>query len=529
MESLTAFFKDLLDRYQELSQGKKLALLGLAAGGVASLFVMALWMRAPDFQLLYANLSEKDAAAIVDELKTLNIPYELGGNGTAIRIPTNKVHETRLQLASQGLPEGNEVGLEIFEKTTLGMTDFIQKLNFQRALQGELVRTIKSLDVVDQARVHLVIPEESVFLREKPQGKASVTLKLKAGRQLSESQVQGIAHLVSSSVKGIPPQNVTVVDIKGNILSGAKGVSPDAMLTATNFKFKRRLESQLERSVTKMLEDALGEGKVIARVSADLNFDKVKRTEEIYDPDSQVVRSEQQANESTVGAVPPGGVPGVQALLPTGQGTAGGPGGAAKRNKKKQTFNYEINKVVRHVTKPTGEIIKLSVAVLVDGTLDDTGQFKPRGADEIARFEDIVKSAVGFDAARGDQVKVEAVQFDRSAQREQEQKLLQESRIDLGFQVAKYVLGAIFILLFFTRVIRPLVNFMTTSVEVVPEGMPALTASEEELEAERQRLAEMGPKSQEIRKEVGEFVDADAQYSASIVRKWLREKRPGTE
>ncbi|MFQ5673957.1 MAG: flagellar basal-body MS-ring/collar protein FliF [Nitrospinales bacterium] len=529
MESLTAFFKDLLDRYQEFSPGKKVALLGLAAGGAASLLVMSLWVQAPDFQLLYAQLSEQDAAAIVEELKTRNIPYELSGGGTIVRVPANKVHETRLQLASQGLPEGGEVGLEIFEKTTLGMTDFVQKLNFQRALQGELAHTIKSLDVVDQARVHLVIPEESVFLREKPQGKASVTLKIHAGRQLSEGQIQGIAHLVSSSVKGIPPQNVTVVDIKGNILSGAKGASGDAMITASNFKFKRRLESQLEHSIEKMLEDALGKGKVIARVSADLNFDKVKRTEEIYDPDSQVVRSEQRASESTVGAVPPGGVPGVQSLLPTGQTGGGGPGSAAKRNKEKQTFNYEINKVIHHVSKPTGTIRKLSVAVLVDGTVDDAGQFTPRSAEEIARFEDIVKSAVGFDEARGDRVKVEAVQFDRSAQLEQEQKLLQESRIELGFQVAKYVLGAIFILLFFTRVIRPLVNFMTTSVEVVPEGPPALTATEEALEAERQRLSELGPKTQEIREEVGEFVETDPQYAASIVRKWLREKRPGNE
>lgn len=489
------------------------------------MFVMALWVQAPDFRLLYANMAEKDAAAIIEELKTRNIPYELGAGGTTIRIPSDKVHEIRIQLAAQGLPEGSEVGLEIFEKTALGMTEFVQKLNFQRALQGELTRTIKSLESVEQVRVHLVIPEESLFLREKPQGKASVTLKIKAGRQLSESQIQGIAHVIASSVKGIPPGNVTIVDLKGNILSGAKGASQDTMMTSTNFKFKRRLEIQLEASIKKMLEDALGTGKVIARVSAELSFDKISRTEEIYDPDSQVVRSEQRSNESTVGAVPPGGVPGVQALLPTGDTASGSAGSSAKRNKEKQTLNYEINKVVRNVVKPTGEILKLSVAVLIDGTMDENDEFQPRSAEDITLYEDIIKSAVGFDEERGDQVKVEAVQFDRSFQVEQEKKLLQESRIELGFQVAKYVLGAIFILLFFTRVIRPLVNFMTTSVEVVAEGMPALSASEEELEAEKQRLADMGPKSQEIRKEVSEFVESDPQYSASIVRKWLREKK----
>ncbi|MEC7641633.1 MAG: flagellar basal-body MS-ring/collar protein FliF, partial [Nitrospinota bacterium] len=457
MEPLLNILKQLNEQFQELSQGRKMAFFGLLAAAVASLFVMAIWMQAPDYQLLYANLSEKDAAAIVEELKTQNIPYELGASGTTVRIPVDKVHETRIQLAAQGLPAGSEVGLEIFEETALGMTDFVQKLNFQRALQGELARTIKSLEPVDQARVHLVIPKENVFLREKPQGKASVTLKIKASRQLSESQIQGIAHVVASSVKGIPPENVTVVDLKGNILSGAKGASQDTMLTSTNFKFKRKLETQLENSTKKMLEDALGEGKVIVRVAAELSFDKVNRTEEIYDPDSQVVRSEQRTNESTVGAVPPGGVAGVQALLPTGQTEAGSSGSAAKRNKEKQTFNYEINKVVRNVSKPTGEILKLSVAVMVDGTVDENGQFQPRSAQDIARYEDIVKSAVGFDEERGDQVKVEAVQFNRSLQQQQEEKLLQESRIELGFQVAKYVLGAIFILLFFTRVIRPMV------------------------------------------------------------------------
>ena len=181
--------------------------------------------------------------------------------------------------------------------------------------------------------------------------------------------------------------------------------------------------------------------------------------------------------------------------------------------------------VMVEVVKPTGKIVKLSVAVMVDGTMDENGEFKPRSAQDIARYEDIVKSAVGFDETRGDKVKVEAVQFDRSIQQEQEQKLLEESRIELGFQVAKYVLGAIFIFLFFTRVIRPLVNFATTSVEVVPEGeMQALAGSEEALEGDKQLLTE-GVKPLDIKNEVNEFVSADPQQAASIVRKWLKEKK----
>jgi flagellar M-ring protein FliF len=525
MEQLLAFFKNAYTNFQELSQGKKVAVLTLAAAGLASLLVMAFWVQAPDQQLLYANLSQEDAGAIVAELKGQKIPYELNAGGTTIRVPADKVHEIRLQLATKGLPQGGEVGLEIFDKTALGMTEFVQKLNYQRALQGELTRTINTLDVVDQARVHLVIPEESLFLKDKVKGKASVMVKIKPGKTISENQIQGIVHLVSSSVKGVPPENVAIVDFNGNILTGAKGGGEEAMIAADNFKLKARLEGELEASIRQMLEDALGKGKVIAKVNAEINFEKVERTEEIFDPDSQVVRSEQRTSEATVGAVPPGGVPGVQALVPTGETAGGGPGSAAKRNNEKQTLNYEINKVVRHVSKPMGEIKKLSVSVLVDGVVDETGAYKPRTPEEMAKYLDIVKSAVGFDEQRNDNIKVENVQFDKTLLLEQQKKLALEERIELGMQVAKYLLGAIFVLLFFTRVVRPLMNWMTTSVEVVPEG-PEMALESQALEEERKRLAaELGPAAQEIRKAVADFADSDPQYTASVVRKWLRERK----
>ncbi len=416
--------------------------------------------------------------------------------------------------------------MEIFEEPALGMTEFVQKLNYQRALQGELTRTISSLEAIQHARVHLVIPEKTVFLKEKPKGKASVTVKMKPGRSLTESQVQGIVHLVASSVQGIAPENVAIVDAKGNILSGGMEVSREAMVSTSNFKFKRKMEREFEQSIHRMLEDALGPGKVVARVTADLNFDKVERTEETFDPDSQVVRSERRTSEAVVGAVPPGGVPGVQALLPTGETAAGGAGAAAKRNNENQILNYEINKVVRHVSKPTGEINKLSISVMIDGTLNENGEYQVRNPQEMATYLDIVKSAVGYDEERGDQIKVENVQFDKTAILQEQERITQAENLELGFQVAKYVLGGIFVLLFFTRVVRPLVNWMTTSVEMVPEGGPAEIATMDEAqEEERQRLAELGPGSQEIREAVNEFIENDPQRSASIIRKWMRERK----
>lgn len=525
MEKLIQFMQNLGQRFQELTSTNKAIALGLLALIIGSVMAMVLWLQEPDYQLLYANLSDDDAAAIFEQLKTQNLDPQLSNNGKTIHVPSSMVHEIRLKLASQGLPKGNDVGLELFEDMPLGMTEFIQKLNFQRALQGELSRTITTLDIVDMARVHLVIPKDDVFIKEQKVGKASVMLKLRAGRSLSESQVQGIVHLVSSSVEGVEAKNVVLVDFKGNILSGSQGAE-GAILTANNYKHKRRVEQQLESSIIKMLEDALGPEKVIARVTADLNFDKVEKTEEIYDPDSQVVRSEQASNESVTGAVPPGGTPGVESLLPGADGQAGeGLGKPAQRSNEKTTFNYEINKVVRRTSQPTGSIRKLSVAVMVDGQVTgDPPEYQARTPEEMSQLEAIVKSAVGYDEKRGDSIKLENVQFDRTTELEQQAEMEQEELIQRGLEIGKYLFIAIIVLFFLFRVIRPLVHWVTTSVEVVED--PSLLPSAEELEAaeEEKRLARITQQSLEVRKAVSDFVENDPKYAAGVLRKWLRER-----
>ncbi|NIQ01286.1 MAG: flagellar M-ring protein FliF, partial [Nitrospinaceae bacterium] len=276
----------------------------------------------------------------------------------------------------------------------------------------------------------------------------------------------------------------------------------------------------------KMLEDALGEGKVIARVNADLDFEKVERTEEIYDPDSQVVRSEQIVTESTTGAAPPGGVPGAQGLVPNPEAAGAAAGQPAQREKENQTFNYEINKVVRQISKPTGSIKKLSAAVLIDGTRGgEPPEYQPRSAEEMAKYTEIVKSALGYNEQRGDQIRVENIQFDRSFLLEEQARMEQAEMMDLGFQIAKYVLGAIFILLFFTRVIRPIINWMTTSLEVVPDTAAQLTAADlEAVEEEKKRLSQTGQEAADVRQAVADFVASDPKFTAGLVRKWMRDK-----
>ena len=535
MNPIQTFFSQLSERFATLSQGQKVAALVLATVTIGSILAMSFWIKTPDLQLLYANLSEQDASAIVDNLKSQKIPYELSNQGKTIRVPANQVHEIRLKMASEGLPEGSEVGLEIFDETSLGMTDFIQKLNFQRALQGELSRTIKTLDAVDHARVHLVIPKQTLFIREKPKGKASVTIKTKAGKFLNERQVQGIVHLIASSVEGITADNVVVVDVKGNLLSGSQETNAGAARSSSNYQHKRRVEQELEKNILAMLEDALGQGMIIARVTAKLDFEKNDQTEEIYDPDSAVIRSQQTASESTVGATPTGGVIGVQAQLPAGenQGGTGTSGQPSKRDKNNQVTNYEINKITRVVSKPTGTISKLSVAVMINGVMaeNDAGEeeYQARTQEEMDKYTQIVQSAVGYNQERGDQIKVENIQFDRSVELQRLKELEREKQIDLAFQVGKYILGLIFVILFYTRAIKPIINWMTTGPkkeeeveeEVTTDGMTDEQRREEE---ELQRLEAGLASASEMRKSVTDFIEKDPKYTAGVVRKWLREK-----
>lgn len=527
MENLTQFIQNLWRKFLALPPVNMAVALGGVALVIGALFSISLWVQSPDYQLLYTNLSDQDAAAVVDQLNTQNIPHQLTNQGRNVSVPSNKVHEIRLSLASQGLPAGTEVGLELFENTPMGMTEFTQKLNFQRALQGELARTIKSLDAVEQARVHLALPKEELFIKEKQNGKASVMVKLHPGRTLSQGQIQGIVHLVSSSVGGIPPGNVVLVDPKGNLLSGNKAISADVMLTATNYSHKRKVESEMEQRITMMLEEALGTGKIIARVNADMNFDKVVQTEELYDPDSQVVRSEQTTTESMVGAAAPGGVPGVESLIPGEEGTPEPePGKAPTRSNEKQTLNFEINKVVKQTSQTTGKIKRLSVSVLVDGTVSGSPpQYQPRTQEEMAKYIELVKNSVGFDEKRGDQVQLENIQFDKSLELQNIKEAEKQWQWDLGVNAVIWTIGIILIALFILKVLLPLVRWVTTSVEA-PPGSRGAPMTPEQLEAmeEEMQLARQAQENVEIRKSVGGFVDTDPKYAAAILRKWMRER-----
>ena len=306
-----ADLNSLTDQIKIMPLQKKIALLGVAAVTIAAIFMLTTWIQKVDYQLLFSNLSQEDGGAIIQKLNEMRIPYRTEGGG--IMVPTDKVYELRLQLASQGLPQGGGVGFELFDKTSFTMTDFVQKLNYRRALQGELSRTIRSLAEIDQCRVHLAVPEKSLFMQKETKPKASVLVKLKSGRRLTQSQVQGIVHLVSSSVRGVDPNDVTLVNNSGEMLTSS--VDESMAMTSGQLDYQRNVEKDLETRVMGMLEPVVGKGKVRAKISATVDFTKIEKTEEKYDPDSQVVRSEQRnAEKSSSGG--PAGVPGVASNLP---------------------------------------------------------------------------------------------------------------------------------------------------------------------------------------------------------------------
>ncbi len=509
-----------------ISLGRKITALLIIAGSIAGLTIFTLWANKQEMSVLYANLSAEDASAVIAKLKEQKIPYEIGEMGSSILVPSDKVHELRLNLAGQGLPQGGGVGFEIFDRTTMGMTDFVQKLNYKRALQGELARTIGQLSEVEKARVHLVIPEKSIFAANQERARASVVLKLKGGKQLSERQVQGIVHLVSSSVEGLTPQDITVVDIHGQILTRVTSDSSPGRLTSSQMEYQKQFEKDLEGKVQTMLERIIGRERVVARVSADLEFKQVEKTEERFDPDTQVVRSEQRSKEKSSGAsTNPSGVPGPASNIP-GSEIAGtqnqGLSSSSNSDRENETINYEISKTVSRIIEPVGAVRKISVAVLVDGSYDaaknEKGELSrkyiPRSAEEMKKIEEIVKKTVGYSAAREDQVEVVNIPFENVSVPEEDMISAKKTSLNEWLPFAKYGVAAVGFILVFLFIIRPLMKGLAPTFErqlMLPNALPTPIKEFE--------VAELP-----LRDKVLEMTKQNPQQTALLVKKWLKEK-----
>lgn len=463
----------IVQSFRDLNQIKLAAMIGAAVMMIGFFAYISMRVTSPNLSPLFTSLPVEDGGKIVAELDKQNVPYKIRANGTQILVPTDMVDKLRLTFAQAGLPsQGSVVGYEIFDKNnTLGTPNFILNINQVRALEGELARTIQSFDTVEAARVHLVMPAHELFARETAEPTASVALKLRGSAGLSKNEVAAIRHLVATAVPGLKPQRVTIVDSHGALLAKGQDKNGDPnVMTEESDNFRVEYENRLRDTVERLLEQSVGIGKVKAEVHADIDFDRIVINKEKYDPEGQVARSTQSVSENEKSNESAGGN-NVSAgnNLPASQSTQpGGGGSASNRNRTEETTNYEINKEVTNSVKESGNVKKLSVAVLVDGiyTLDKDGkqQYAPRNDEELKKFEKLVQSAIGYDAGRGDNVSVVNMQFAPMTQDSFATGPFDWLKHDLGSIIQTLVLGGVAILAIL-MVIRPLVARAIDSAE----------------------------------------------------------------
>jgi flagellar M-ring protein FliF len=419
------------ERFKAMPQKNRVAILfgvPLLLGALISLFI---WANQASYRVLFSGLNDKDGGEITAALEQMKVPYQFNGQGTAILVPSDKVYDTRLALASKGLPKGSVAGFEAMDNQKLGITQFQEQVNYQRALEGELVRSIQSLSAVHGARVHLAIPKPSIFIREKQTPTASVILNLHGGRTLSESQIQGIVHMVSSSLPGMMPDSVSIVDQTGRLLTNknenTEGLNP------TQLAYTGQIESNLTARIIDILTPMFGRENVKATVTADVDFARSERTDEIFKPNgdgAQSIRSQQVSETKDGSSANPSGVPGTLSNQPAAAATApigGDPQAnlpAANTNaaaatesssRKDSTINYEVDKSVQYTKEQVGKLKRLSAAVVVNfkSITDPKGNTKqvPLTQEEVAQIDELVKQAIGFTTERGDKVNVVNQQF----------------------------------------------------------------------------------------------------------------------
>lgn len=431
----------LAELWGKLSRSQQVVAVVLGVTGLVLLGFFVFWVRTPDYAVAYSGLDEQDAAAIVDSLQKNNVPYQLDSSSSVIEVPSSRVAEVRLSLAKEGLPRGGKVGFELFDSTNLAMTDFTQKVNYQRALEGELARTIDSIDNVRKSRVHIVIPQPSLYSEEASDTTTSVLLDLKPGRTLDSSQITGITHLISASVDGLKPENLTIVDTHGNILNDGIGTSNPAVssltLSSSQAEQQRQYEYQVQRKVQAMLDQVEGPNKAVVRVSMKIDWDQKEISSEEYitpTNGSGILRSAQQSKEAYVGSADQaGGIPGtasnVPGAAPSYQATSGVTG-TTSYERQESTTNYEVSKIVTHHVLAPGQVERLSVSVLMDQITDTT---------HLQSVRDAVAAAAGIDTTRGDEIVVQSVSFDRTFVEEQAKSLADAERMALYFSIARWV------------------------------------------------------------------------------------------
>ena len=401
------FLKDFYDSsikpwWDSSDKNSRILLIGFGIAGTAAVIVSLVILLRPSYETLYLGLDTEEAAQVVQKLDEYKVPYRFENSGTSIQVPRKEIYDIRLKLASEGLPRSGSMGYEILDQSKLGMTEFLQKVNYRRALEGEIAKSIRSLNGVKAARVHIVIPEPRLFKEDKQDATASVVLALSRAGGISDDQVEGIVYLVASSVEGLHPENVTVLDSRGQLLSSRKQGSELGQLSSYQLELKKQVEEYLENKALSILDRVIGAGKSVVKISALLNFEQVEQNIESYDSDNPAVRSEEKITETS-----------------SEENTAAeGKGTLATNSSENLVTNYEINKTVQHIVNEVGNVERLWASIVVDGETKEveseggmTEEYVPRSGEDLDRLGSLIKGAIGYDQERNDVFEIENVQF----------------------------------------------------------------------------------------------------------------------
>ncbi len=527
--------QNLQEMWTKMTERNRKIVLGAAAalgvGIIAAIVFLVVSAQKPGMSVLYSNLSGNDAHAIVETLQKDGVKYEIADDGKTIKVPENKVPETRINMAAEGLPTGGTAGFELFDETRLGVTDFTQKVNLRRALQGELQRTIVGLDAVESARVMIVQPEPSLFVTEQQEPSASVAVKLKDPKEgLSDEQINGIMNLVASSIEGMSAKNVTIIDSNGNLLSDLEEKKKDAeklAMTALQLKQKREIEELYKRDIIEYLAKVFGEENVVVMVKAELDFSKTKKENIVYEPirpgaDAGVIRSEQLIDEKYLGTgtVPEIGVPGTTSNIPGYKGLAEG---NAEYKRTEETRNYEITEYRTWQEKAQGDIARLQVAVILnEGLSNKEGEQYPR-APLIRDVEENLFSAANLDRNRGDSVDVKVFNFKMDEQTGAVRDLAAaEAKRRYIIRLISYIIAGLAILAML------ILGWIALKNVVVPEELPEEEMEEDIIEepvpVEELDIPELTSEQrmrEKILEEVLRMINDDPEGAALIVRSWM--------
>lgn len=567
--SQTAQLLNKLPGYDTLRALPKVALIGLGAALIALIVALLLWSRGPSYQVLFSNLDDRDGGAIVSALGQMNVPYQFNSNGTAILVPQDRVHDVRMQMASQGLPRSGNAGFELLDQSRFGASQFTEQVTYQRALEGELANSIKAVHAVKEARVHLAMPRETLFVRDRQSPTASVVLSLYPGRDLSEGQVSAISWLISSSVPNLHADKVSIIDQNGRLLT-----APTGEMGADNQQrnFVNDIEYRAVQRILTLLNPLVGAGNVRAQVTAEVDFSRREQTSEVYKPNQQpgqaAVRSQQTSSSLQRNPQQPQGVPGALSNQAPNNATANlvnppaapnqpqapaapatDPANAAAQTanaanataagtdpslvslaeqarllqntgnaRNDSTVNYEVDRTISHVKGPLGQLSRLSVAVVVNYRNTDKEQ-QPLEQEELDKISDLVKQAVGYSADRGDSLSVVNGQFNEQGDTDTPFWKNPEYR-ELAMELIKYLVFAFILFMAWRIVINPIIQGLIQAKAVADARVERQKEESAREQAAEQRAAEMS-RYEENLNTARTMAHDDPRAVAMVLRSWL--------